>query len=43
MANSLGGNSKSMKIKMMLLQNFAIVFGFTVMLVLAIYAPSIEI
>ena len=43
MAYLLSGDSKSKSIKMLCLVNFGIVFGFCVMLVIALYGDSIEL
>ena len=43
MAYSLSGNSKSRTIRMMFLQNLAMVFGFVVMFILALYGGLIEV
>ena len=43
MAYVLSGNSKSKSIKMLCLVNLAIIFGFFVMLVIALYGSSIEL
>ncbi|CAB4010614.1 zinc transporter ZIP14-like [Paramuricea clavata] len=43
MAYLLSGNSKSKSIKMLCMVNLAIIFGFCVMLVIALYGTSIEL
>ena len=42
MAQTVSGNSKSKSIKMLALVNFAITFGFGVMLLLAFYGSNIK-